>query len=322
LAATAGLTSATSRAADAWLSLLTSTQREKAQLAWDNAWREDWHYTPRRRPGLTLNEMTGPQTDALWSLLGSFLSPRGVKQTRGTIELERILGEISGSLRFRDPGNYALVLFGDPKGADPWACRFEGHHLSLTAVVIPDVGIAATPVFFGANPATVREPHDHAGFRLLGAEEDEAFGLIRSLEGDVRAQAIIAERSLGNIVAGPGREASLRRYEGVSLERLSGTQRGAVMRLLELYTGTLHPEIAHDLIAKAQHSGAGQLHFAWAGSLEKGQPHYFRIHGPSVLLEYDNTQGGGNHVHSVLLDPVNVFGRDLLKAHYQTLHLT
>ena len=155
---------------------------------------------------------------------------------------------------------------------------------------------------------------------MLGAEEDQAFALIRSLEGAVRERAIIGDRSLGNIVAGPGRETSLQRYQGVSLEQLSEKQRIGVMGLLELYAGTMHPEIASGVLAKAQDGGIGRLHFAWAGSPEKGRPHYFRIHGPTVLLEYDNTQGGGNHVHSVWIDPAAVFGRDLLKAHYQDRH--
>jgi hypothetical protein len=122
---------------------------------------------------------------------------------QGLLRLEGILGELTRAPSFRDPGNYALVIFGDPAGKAPWAWRFEGHHLSLTVVVAPEHGIAVTPVFFGANPATVPKSHAHGGFRLLGAEEDSAFGLVRSLEGEVRAQAVIANTSLGDIVAGP-----------------------------------------------------------------------------------------------------------------------
>src|SRR5690606_11103731 len=101
---------------------------------------------------------------------------------------------------------YALLVLGDPAGAAPWAWRFEGHHLSITAVAVPEHGVAVTPVFFGANPATVPKAHAHAGFRLLGAEEDAAFGVVRSLEGEVRGAAILSDRSLGDIVSGPGRE--------------------------------------------------------------------------------------------------------------------
>lgn len=253
-------------------------------------------------------------------MLGSLLSARGLKQVRGQLTVERILGELTGSTGFRDPGNYALVLFGDPVGTAAWAWRFEGHHLSINVLVAPGHGVAVTPMFFGANPASVPQGHAHAGFRLLGPEEDAAFGLVRSLESNVRAEAIIADRALGEIVAGPGRELSLRRKEGVALAKLSEAQRDGVARLLELYAGTMRPEIANAALDKVREAGLDTVHFAWAGSPERGRPHYFRIHGPTALIEYDNTQNGANHVHSVWIDPVGLFGRDLLKAHYLGQH--
>ena len=230
------------------------------------------------------------------------------------------LGELTRAPSFRDPGNYTLVIFGDPAGKAPWAWRFEGHHLSLTVVVAPEHGIAVTPVFFGANPATVPKGHAHGGFRLLGAEEDTAFGLMRSLEGEVRAQAVIANTSLGDIVAGPGREASLQRYEGVSLARLNEGQRDGIVKILEFYAGTMRKEVAAASLARVRDAGLDKLHFAWAGTPAPGRPHYFRIHGPTALIEYDNTQNGANHVHSVWIDPPHLFGRDLLGAHYQGAH--
>jgi hypothetical protein len=308
-----------SRAAQAWLKLLDERQGREAQLPW-SIQREDWHYVPRSRPGVPLGHMSPPQSAAAWDLLGTLLSARGRGQVQGLLRLEGILGRLTRAPRFRDPGNYALVIFGDPAGVSAWAWRFEGHHLSLTVVVAPEHGIAVTPVFFGANPARVPKGHAHGGFRLLGAEEDSAFGLVRSLEGDVRAQAVIADTSLGDIVAGPGREASLQRYEGVSLVRLSEGQREGIMRILELYAGTMREEVAAACLARVREAGLDRLHFAWAGSPAPGRPHYFRIHGPTALIEYDNTQNSANHVHSVWIDPQRLFGRDLLRAHYEGAH--
>jgi hypothetical protein len=307
------------RAAGAWLALLDDRQRGEAQLPWSSR-REDWHYVPRRRPGVPLGRMSPPQTAAAWDVLGTLLSARGREQVQGLLRLEGILGELTRRASFRDPGNYALVAFGDPAGNAPWAWRFEGHHLSLTTVVAPGHGIAVTPVFFGANPATVPKGHAHGGFRLLGAEEDAAFGLVRSLEGEARTQAVIANASLGDIVAGPGREASLQRYEGVPLARLGEGQRAGIMRILELYAGTLRQEVAAASLARVREAGLERLHFAWAGSPAPGRPHYFRVHGPSALIEYDKTQNGANHAHSVWIDPQSLFGRDLLRAHYQGAH--
>jgi hypothetical protein len=318
-AATPQVTHEMALAADAWLSSLDDAQRKAAQLAWSPQ-REDWHYVPRRRPGIPIGRMNADQTRAAWDLLGTLLSARGLDQVRGMFTIEGILGRITSNPRFRDPGNYALVVFGDPAGSAPWAWRFEGHHLSLTAIVAPAHGVSVTPAFFGANPAMVPKPHGHAGFRLLGAEEDAAFGLIRSLEGSNRTQALLSDRSLGNIVSGPGREASLQRMEGVPLARLNEAQRAGVMRILELYAGTMREEVAKASLAKLSEAGVDGLHFAWAGSPAPGIPHYFRVHGPTALIEYDNTQNGANHVHSVWIDPQSFFGRDLLQAHYKGAH--
>ena len=104
------------------------------------------------------------------------------------------------------------------------------------------------------------------------------------------------------------------------LARLNEAQRGGILRILELYAGTMREEIAAPALAKVREAGLEALHFAWAGSLARGRPHYFRVHGPTALVEYDNTQDGANHVHSVWIDPVGLFGRDLLKAHYQGAH--
>ena len=225
--------------------------------------------------------MNAAQTSAAWDLLGSLLSARGLDQVRRQLTIERILGELSGSPSFRDPGNYALVIFGDPAGNAPWAWRFEGHHLSLSVLVAPGHGVAVTPAFFGANPAQVPRGHAHGGFRLIGAEEDAAFSLIQSLDGGVRTQAVIADRALGDIVSGPGRELDLKRFEGVPLARLNEAQRGGILRILELYAGTMRQEIAAAALAKVREAGLEALHFAWAGSLARGRPHYFRVHGPS-----------------------------------------
>jgi hypothetical protein len=308
------------RAAGAWLARLGEQQRRAAQLGWRSQAREGWHYVPRARPGVPLRAMDAGQATAAWDVLGSLLSARGLEQVRGLIRLEGILGELTGATGFRDPGNYALVVFGDPAGGAPWAWRFEGHHLSISVAVAPGHGVGVTPVFLGANPARVPGRHAHAGFRLVGAEEDAAFSLIQSLQGEVRTAAVIAGRSLGDIVAGPGRELSLQRYEGVPLARLSEAQRGGVMRILELYAGTMRAEVAAPAMAKVREAGVETFHFAWAGSLARGAPHYFRVHGPTALVEYDNTQDGANHVHSVWVDPKDLFGRDLLERHYRGAH--
>ena len=308
------------KAATSWLKLLDTAQRARSQFSRDDGRRTDWHYVPRARPGITFGEMNAAQTAASWDLLGTLLSARGLSLVRNQFIVESILGEIEHRTAFRNPGNYAFMVFGDPAGDDPWSWRIEGHHLSLNTLIAPRYGVAVTPNFFGANPARVPEGHHHHGFRLLGEEEDAAFGLIRSLEGEARDKALIGGRSLGDIVAGPGREDILRSYEGAPLSQLGEAQQAGIMHILELYAATLRAEIASVALARIKDAGIASLHFAWAGSLVPGAPHYFRIHGPSALLEYDNTQNDANHIHSIWIDPQGLFGRDLLKAHYKDAH--
>ena len=105
----------------------------------------------------------GPAQLTLWEILATAFAARGLDQVRGLITIERILGELTGSHGFRDPGNYALAIVGDPAGNGPWAWRFEGHHLSLSALVAPGHGVSVTPAFFGANPARVPAGHAHGG---------------------------------------------------------------------------------------------------------------------------------------------------------------
>jgi Protein of unknown function (DUF3500) len=307
-------------AALSWLKLLDDSQRASSHFAFADPRRTDWHYVPRDRPGMTLGEMNPAQTAALWDLLGTLLSGRGLERVRDQLVLEGILGVMERRPQYRDPGKYVLVVFGDPAGQGPWSWRAEGHHLSLNTLVAPGHGVAVTPNFFGANPARVPGGHQPHGFRLLGVEEDAAFGLIRSLDGDVRDSVLIGDRPLGDVVAGPGREDLLKQYEGAPLSRLNAAQQAGVMTILQLYADTLRPEISAAAMARIKEAGVDSLHFAWAGSLAPGAPHYFRIHGPSALMEYDNTQNGANHAHSLWIDPQGLFGRDLLKAHYRDAH--
>jgi hypothetical protein len=74
------------------------------------------------------------------------------------------------------------------------------------------------------------------------------------------------------------------------------------------------------LPAYAEESALDAVHFAWAGSTTPGEPHYYRLQGPRLLVEWDNTQREANHAHSVWRDPGADFGLDVLSQHLQTHH--
>jgi len=300
------------------LAAFSEDQRGEALLAMDSEARRDWHFFPRSRPGVPMGKMTDGQRTLLRELLALLFSTRGLDKVDGVIRLEKVLYDQSFFSFFRDPGNYAVVFFGTPSDSKAWAWRFEGHHLSVSATVVPGLGIAATPAFFGANPQTVAEPHAHAGLRVLKAEEDLAFQLVNGLSGAARKAAMLADHDLDDIVAGPGRELSLKRISGVPVGGMDAAGRGLVENLLDAYVGNMSQDIARRETARVREAGWDKLHLGWAGSTQPGQPHYYRLHGPTVIIEYDNSRGGANHVHSVWHNPTNLFGEDMLKRHYAT----
>lgn len=300
-------------AANRFLISLDVGQRQKAVLAFDSASRLDWHYIPRSRPGLALGEMGQNQADAARALFASVLNPRGLELLDGVRLLEGVLREQQGS--FRDPARYYVSVFGTP-GRFPWGWRFEGHHLSLN-VTLPAAGhIAVTPFFTGAHPATVRDG-PHAGFRLLGASEDLARQLMAGLDDRQRRTATIADRSFGEIVASPQREQDLGTPKGLLLGEMTGAQRNLVEALMDRFLGTLAADLLTQQKQRVREQGLATFRFAWAGSSNPGEAHYFRVHGPATLIEHDNTQNGANHVHAVWRDLAADFGRDALADHYR-----
>ena len=310
--------------AEAALNLLESLDedgRATVQHAFDDPDRRDWHYTPRSRPGLPLGDMDAAQRERVFALLRTVLSEQGLRKVNGVIQLEGILRELSGIFgAFRDPGNYAVAIFGDPDGKAPWGWRFEGHHLSLTFTIVPGQGIAATPAFFGTNPAVVPPEHEHHGLRVLKQEHDLAFALVNGLTGTQRDAAILQPDSFGDILTGPGREDSLRQPQGLPLGRMTVDQRGAVLSLIESYIGNMRPAVAARELRDLREAGLDRLHFAWAGSTTPDAAHYYRLHGPTAIIEYDNTQAGATHAHSVWHNPTNGFGADLLRRHHERDH--
>jgi hypothetical protein len=315
-AASAQTVDAAQRIADAthrFLASLDDGQRQKVMISFESTNRLDWHYIPRSRSGLTLGEMRPAQADAARALFGSVLNQRGLELLDGVRLLEGVLREQQGS--FRDPTRYFVSVFGTP-GRFPWGWRFEGHHLSLN-VTLPATGhIAVTPFFAGAHPAAVRDG-PHRGFRLLGVSEDLARQLMAGLPDRQRQTATIADRSFGEIVASPQREQDLGSPRGLLLGEMTGAQRNLVEALMDRFLGTLAADLMAAQKKRVIDQGLAAFRFAWAGSQTPGEAHYFRIHGPTTLIEHDNTQNGANHVHAVWRDLSDDFGRDALADHYR-----
>jgi hypothetical protein len=303
------------RAANGFLASLSADQRARAVFPFGDAERLNWHFVPRERRGLALKEMTQAQRDAAHTLLQAGLSESGYRKAGTIMELELVLRELGGNPDVRDPDLYFFSIFGEPGSSEPWGWRAEGHHLSINFTIASGTLVATAPAFFGANPARVPSG-SRQGLRALPAEEDLARELVTALDPAQRADAVIAVEAPRDIITGNAAEVDPLSPAGISVARLDAQQSALLVRLLDEYLSRMAPDLAAERRAELETTDFDRVTFAWAGDIAAGEPHYYRIQGPSFLVEYDNTQNDANHIHSVWRDFEGDFGRDLLREHY------
>jgi hypothetical protein len=314
-AATAGEEMAS--AANNFLSALTPEQQAKATYALKDEERFDWHFIPKPRKGLPFQEMNSAQQKLAHALLSSGLSQRGYAKATTIMSLDQILKEMENdTVGRRNPDLYYFTIFGKPGATEPWGWRVEGHHLSLNFVVRGDQVLASTPAFFGSNPAEVRSG-PRQGLRVLGEEEDLGRQFVKCLTPKQQKTAIVTNDAPKDILTTNARRVQLLNPPGLPVADLTAAQKKQVMTLVKDYAFRHRAEIAEEDMQKIQQAGWDKVHFAWAGGLEPGQGHYYRVQGPTFLLEFDNTQNDANHVHTVWRDFANDFGEDLLRKHYE-----
>jgi len=311
---------AMANAAAAFLTALGPGQARAAVFPFAGDERKNWHYVPRSRSGVAFKEGSAGARAAAHELIKVSLSGVGYAKAVSVMRLEDVLRQLEtfGGL-LRDPEKYYVSVFGTPDAAAPWGWRLEGHHLSLNFTLVPGRAVSVTPAFFGANPAEVPSGPQR-GQRALADEQDLAFALVRAVDPSVRARLVIAADSPGDIVTGPGRADSLKAPAGVALGELGAEPRGLALRLVETYARNMRSDVADEELRRMRDAGADAVRFAWAGAIDPRRPHYYRLHGPTLLIEYDNSQNNANHIHSVWHDPRNDFGVDLLRAHYESGH--
>ena len=310
-------------AAESFLSTLTSSQRQQATFAFESADRERFHYIPVEmfpRNGLKIEEMNERQRQAAHDLLETGLSQAGFTAAVDIMELELVLGALEQNGRMsRNPEWYYFSVFGEPSPGGTWGWRVEGHHLSVHFTVVDGEVAASAPSFFGSNPAEVREG-PKKGLRVLAAAEDTARTLLMAFDRSQRAVALLADVAPRDIATeafstvhplGPG---------GIKASAMTADQRSLLMEVLDAYTSMMADDLAAQRMSKLEDAGIEEITFAWAGEAERGGKHYYRVQGPTFLIEYDNIQDDGNHIHSVWRDFDGDFGRDVLREHLQARH--
>ena len=318
-------------AANKFLAALTPEQRQQAAFAFSSEERLRWHFVPAEtfaRKGLLIRDMSDAQRALAHDLLKTGLSQRGYMTASQIMELETILGALERAQRAasgrggngleRDPVKYFVSIFGTPSAKDTWGWRVEGHHVSLNFNIVNGMIGSGSPSFFGSNPAEVREG-PKKGTRILAAEEDGARALMAALDASQRAKAIVNAEAPNDMLTVANVNITPLSPSGLGYDAMNAAQRDLLMKLIDVYTGFMAADIAGERTARFKKAGVEKIGFAWAGSTEKGAKHYYRIQGPTFLVEYDNTQNDGNHIHSVWRDFEGDFGRDLLREHLKSV---
>jgi hypothetical protein len=289
------------KAATQFLASLDDAARSKASYDFGDAERQRWHWTTPAgfpRNGLPLNEMNPDQRNLAMSLLRASVSPAGYQKALEIMSLQNELGN--------DPELYYVTLFGAPSDSMPWGWRFEGHHLSRHVTVV-GAQVGMTPFFVGAWPTAT-----NAGLRAMDREEQAARELVTSLEGSSRETAIFRPRTLTSHVTQNQPYVTPLDPVGLPVGELDNDRKALVLEIIQTYLGGLPDATAAPLFERLSAAGIENVRFGWSGSLEPRRPHYYRLQGPTFLLEFDNSRNSGTHIHSVWRDFTEDFGQNLV----------
>jgi hypothetical protein len=315
-------------AASALLDSLGEDLRQQASFDLNDEERKKWSNLPAtvfKREGVSFGEMTPKQRVLTHHLIQSPLSSQGYLKAAGIMRVDEILKEMAASSRPGEPPMfgqelYWIGIFGDPAKDKAWGWQLDGHHLALNFTVIGDE-ISVTPVFLGSDPAEIRTDLD-TGWYVLAKEDSRGRRLFDSLDGSQKARVLLKGATPRDVIAGPGRADRLKTIHGLPAAEMTAAQRGLLMLLLHEYLNNLEPDLATVQADRIARAGDENLHFSWSGT-EAGKPYYYRIHGPTILIEFDNSyapgrqQGPVNHIHTVWRDIEHDYGEDLLRKHYE-----
>lgn len=305
-------------AANAFLESLDESGQKKITFDFDDENREQWHFIPKDRPGLPIGDLTPAQYDLAITLLQTALSHRGLETSKQIMSLETVLHAMENGNPRRNPKRYNFYFFGTPSNQTPWGWRIEGHHLSINITIASGKVLSQAPAFMGANPAEI-QVGERIGFRVLALQEDLGRSLVKQLTVDQKAIAIINETAPRDVINGPGVKAARLQPLGIAASDMTPDQQKLLYRLIDAYLDNFRPELCQSDRKKIEDAGPEKIHFAWAGFIQPKKPHYYRVQGPTFVLEYDNTQNDANHVHTLWRDTQNDFGANLLKQHYENV---
>lgn len=320
----------------AWLTSLSDDLRDAADYPFDDEERFDLRLAPVGLEGLRRDAMSDAQWREWLGALGTTLSLRGLHKVEAIMANEREvrardretwLGTWFGGF-IHGEGRYFASVYGEPGSESPWGLRFDGHHISLNWTVPRAGSVSVTPLFLGGEPREIPADHERAGLRVLAEEEDRGTALWNALRPEQRSSAQIPFQPASGLGAmnrplflGEGAQVARPAPRGIARKDLDPAQQALLDALVAAYYANFSEAIAAERLAAIAAAGLDEIHFAWAGSLAPGEPGYYRVAGPSFLIEFDNTAPAADHVHAILREFDGDYGRDLLAEHYAREHV-
>jgi hypothetical protein len=326
------------------LDTFSAEQRAATLFAFDDPRRLDWDIIPKPdRIGVSLHNLDRHQKVVVLELVRLCVSHEVYTKILAIMQLEHVLRGLEADFLgvaaplWRTSDSYFFSIFGRPGFEDTWSFRFLGHHVCLNITVVNQRWISSTPSALGQQPAL------NAGvLNPLADDEGLGFDLLRALDAVQRSTAIIHDVSPADFVSrqvpligaleypdhydlgmpqyqisiDDRRALALVRAEpsGIGADELTAEQSAILQRLIDTYLARLPEKAAAEYRAQLDGGALSDIHFAWAGGLEPGTPHYFRVQTDSLLIELVNSVGGGDHIHSVVRDFGHDFGHDSLQA--------
>ena len=261
------------------------------------------------RNGLKLGDMTPPQDKAALALLAVTLSKDGYQKAMAIVDADQDLETRSAATRKPGSpvrfgrGEFYVAILGKPSTTSKWMMQFGGHHLAINVTFAGPQNVLA-PTHMGTQPATYTL--DGRTVRPLGDENDKAFALINALNADQQKQAVLGVE-VRNLVLGPGVDGKTISPEGARVSTFTAAQRAMLVDLVREWVDILSDEAAAAKMKEVQ-AGLDDTYFAWAGPTTNGNGAYFRIQGPTLLIEYapqGPAASNTDHIHTIYRDPTN-----------------
>jgi hypothetical protein len=317
-------TANTVTAANAFLGMLSPAERAKAAYPFDSPQKTNWSNLPSgvyQRNSLRIGDLSAEKHAALMKLMATVLSPMGYKKINEIMDADQVLagngggqtggrqgrGGRGGGVTF-GKAEYYIAILGAPSVSTPWMVQFGGHHLGINVTIVGRNNVM-TPSLPAAQPA--KYVLNGETIRPLGRENDKAFALMATLSADQRKQAILNYR-VSDLVLGPTEDGKTIQPEGILATALNANQQTMLLDIAHEWVGILNDEGATARMSEIR-ANLSRTYFAWSGATENGGIAYYRIQGPTVLIEYAPQQNDLDHIHTIYRDPTNDYGAGLLK---------